>query len=143
MISVDPNNVEEMKRAKELNQRMVQRAIDMEGTCTGEHGVGVGKRDYLDHELGQTTVDTMRRLKKALDPHGLMNPGKVFRLNKEGEEGEGGKVEGVKEGTKLDAHDERPDHRALPNPTQYVAAPAGQYTRCKTMDAGTVQCCSH
>ena len=76
MLSVDPGNEEEMRVAQGINQRMVQRAIQMEGTCTGEHGVGVGKRDYLDHELGVTTVETMRRVKAALDPFGLMNPGK-------------------------------------------------------------------
>lgn len=80
MLSVDTKNEEEMSVAKKINQRMVQRAIAMEGTCTGEHGVGVGKRDYLDYELGQTTVEMMRKIKLALDPHSLMNPDKVFRL---------------------------------------------------------------
>ena len=51
----------------------------MDGTCTGEHGVGIGKRDYLEHELGVTTVDTMRSIKSALDPQGIMNPEKIFR----------------------------------------------------------------
>ena len=79
MMSINPNDEAEMRAAKKLNERMVERAIEAEGTCTGEHGVGVGKRDFLEHELGVSTVDTMRKLKRALDPHGLMNPGKVRR----------------------------------------------------------------
>jgi D-lactate dehydrogenase (cytochrome) len=119
LLSVDPNNDEEMNVAKGINHRMVQRAIDMEGTCTGEHGVGVGKRDFLDYELGQTTVETMRILKRALDPHGLLNPGKVFRLR----EGDG--VQGEK---KHDAHDQRPEHKAMISPAyeSYAAAPVGK-----------------
>lgn len=53
-------------------------AIEMEGTSTGEHGVGMSKKDDLVKELGEETVDVMRRIKKALDPDGLMNPGKIF-----------------------------------------------------------------
>ena len=126
--------------AKGINQRMVQRAIEMEGTCTGEHGVGVGKRDYLEHELGVTTVDTMRKLKKALDPHGLMNPGKVFRLKDDKGEGEPhqhiddhsvmsslkGMLSGVKAELMQDQHDLRPEHAAMPGVTSYVGAPAGK-----------------
>ena len=50
----------------------------MEGTCTGEHGVGLGKKASLLQELGSPTVNLMRSIKKALDPHWLMNPGKIF-----------------------------------------------------------------
>jgi D-lactate dehydrogenase (cytochrome) len=56
---------------------MVARAIAMDGTCTGEHGIGLGKIGYLVDELGEA-VDVMRSIKTALDPHGLMNPGKIF-----------------------------------------------------------------
>jgi D-lactate dehydrogenase (cytochrome) len=56
---------------------MVARAIAMDGTCTGEHGIGLGKIDYLTDELGEA-VDVMRSIKTALDPEGLMNPGKIF-----------------------------------------------------------------
>lgn len=61
---------------------MVKRAIELEGTATGEHGVGLVKRDYLPHELGQTTVDAMRQLKKAFDPLCLLNCDKIVRTNR-------------------------------------------------------------
>lgn len=61
---------------------MVKRAIEMEGTATGEHGVGLVKRDYLTHELGQTTVDAMRRLKLAYDPQCLLNCDKIVRMQR-------------------------------------------------------------
>jgi D-lactate dehydrogenase (cytochrome) len=56
---------------------MVARAIAMDGTSTGEHGIGLGKIPYLADELGEA-VDVMRSIKAALDPQGLMNPGKIF-----------------------------------------------------------------
>lgn len=62
--------------------RMVKRALEMEGTATGEHGVGIVKRDYLNHELGETTVDAMRKLKQAYDPLCLLNCDKVVRTQK-------------------------------------------------------------
>ncbi|KAF9244347.1 CAZyme family AA7 [Penicillium roqueforti] len=65
--------------AEGVVHRMVKRAVEMEGTVTGEHGVGLVKRDYLEHEVGVTTVDTMRRLKLALDPLRLLNCDKVIR----------------------------------------------------------------
>jgi D-lactate dehydrogenase (cytochrome) len=55
-------NDKERKQAEELVHRMVKRAVEMEGTVTGEHGVGLVKRDYLNHELGETTVDAMRKV---------------------------------------------------------------------------------
>jgi D-lactate dehydrogenase (cytochrome) len=55
-------NDRERKQAEELVHRMVKRAVGMEGTVTGEHGVGLVKRDYLNHELGESTVDTMRKV---------------------------------------------------------------------------------
>jgi D-lactate dehydrogenase (cytochrome) len=57
---------------------MVERAIAMDGTCTGEHGVGIGKKEYLVSELGQGTVDLMKHVKKSIDPLGLFNPGKLY-----------------------------------------------------------------
>ena len=70
-------DAEEKVRTKAFIDRLNHRAIAMDGTCTGEHGIGEGKRGFLLDELG-TTVDYMRRLKTALDPHSIMNPGKVF-----------------------------------------------------------------
>jgi D-lactate dehydrogenase (cytochrome) len=70
-------DAEEMARTKGFIDRLNHRAIAMDGTCTGEHGIGEGKRGFLRDELG-ATVDYMRRVKATLDPHGIMNPGKVF-----------------------------------------------------------------
>lgn len=67
--------------AEKLVQNMVKRAIDAEGTCTGEHGVGYGKREFLLEELGEDPIDMMRRIKMALDPRRLLNPDKVFKIN--------------------------------------------------------------
>ena len=76
---IDPNRPEEAAEADRLNQRLVQRALDMDGTCTGEHGIGLGKQDWLVAELGDA-VDIMRALKRAIDPDDLFNPGKIFSL---------------------------------------------------------------
>ncbi|KAL3430934.1 hypothetical protein BDV09DRAFT_177460 [Aspergillus tetrazonus] len=73
-------NDAERQTAEGVVHRMVKRAVEMEGTVTGEHGVGLIKRDYLPHELGESTVDTMRRLKLALDPLRLLNCDKVIRV---------------------------------------------------------------
>jgi D-lactate dehydrogenase (cytochrome) len=64
----------------DLVHRMVDRAIDMDGTCTGEHGVGMGKKEFLNRELGSGTVAFMKMLKRTIDPKGIMNPGKVSRV---------------------------------------------------------------
>ena len=76
---LDPENEKEFEEAKRLNVRMINRAIDMDGTCTGEHGIGIGKREYLEKELGEG-IQVMRQLKNALDPHNVMNPGKVLTV---------------------------------------------------------------
>jgi D-lactate dehydrogenase (cytochrome) len=57
---------------------MVDRALEMDGTCTGEHGIGLGKKKSLIQELGHDTVGVMKSIKSALDPHWLMNPGKII-----------------------------------------------------------------
>ncbi|PPQ68693.1 hypothetical protein CVT24_007578 [Panaeolus cyanescens] len=67
---------EEKEIAKELVKRMVKRAIALDGTCTGEHGVGIGKKEYLVEELGEGTVELMKKIKRTIDPLGLFNPGK-------------------------------------------------------------------
>ena len=76
---IDPNRPEEIAEASRLNERMVARALAMEGTSTGEHGVGYGKMDFLIAEHGEA-VSVMRAIKKALDPDNIMNPGKIVRI---------------------------------------------------------------
>ena len=78
-IIVDPDNPADIHIAEEMNHRLVQRAIAMEGTCTGEHGIGMGKMEFLRDEHGDS-VDVMRMVKLALDPDNIMNPGKVIAL---------------------------------------------------------------
>ncbi|HZU89532.1 MAG TPA: FAD-linked oxidase C-terminal domain-containing protein [Stellaceae bacterium] len=73
---IDPNRPEEIAEANRLNERMVARALAMEGTCTGEHGVGYGKMAFLPAEHGEA-VDVMRAIKRALDPVNILNPGKI------------------------------------------------------------------
>ncbi|NHC06423.1 FAD-binding oxidoreductase [Azonexus fungiphilus] len=78
VVLVDPDNPKEMDEAAWISSRVVERAIAMEGTCTGEHGIGLGKRKYLAKEHGDVAVDVMRALKQALDPQQLLNPGKIL-----------------------------------------------------------------
>ena len=80
LVVLDNDNADEVARCKAFLGRMVERAIAMEGTCTGEHGVGQGKMGYIESELGPGALDAMRAVKRALDPFNLMNPGKIFRL---------------------------------------------------------------
>jgi D-lactate dehydrogenase (cytochrome) len=79
MILVDPDNAADVAEAEALNHRVVERALAMDGTCTGEHGIGIGKMDYLETEHG-AAVEVMRALKRTLDPDNLLNPGKVLRI---------------------------------------------------------------
>ncbi|NVK19213.1 MAG: FAD-binding protein [Methylocystaceae bacterium] len=76
----DPDKPDELAEAKRLNARIVERAIRMEGTCTGEHGIGHGKMKYLESEFGEAGLEIMRSLKRALDPDNIMNPGKIVSL---------------------------------------------------------------
>ena len=76
---VDPDDPKDMAEAKRLSDRLVMRALAMDGTCTGEHGVGHGKMDFLIHEHGEA-VSVMRMVKTALDPANIMNPGKIVRI---------------------------------------------------------------
>ncbi|XP_022766899.1 D-lactate dehydrogenase [cytochrome], mitochondrial isoform X6 [Durio zibethinus] len=78
VILFDPNQEEHRREAERLNQFMVYTALSMEGTCTGEHGVGTGKMKYLEKELGIEALQTMKRIKTALDPNNIMNPGKLI-----------------------------------------------------------------
>ena len=77
VFSINPNEPSELETVSAINSRLVRRALDMDGTCTGEHGIGLGKQEWLLEELGDA-VDVMRSVKKALDPTGLLNPGKIF-----------------------------------------------------------------
>jgi D-lactate dehydrogenase (cytochrome) len=77
LILVDPNDHAEVAEAEALHQAMARRAIGMDGTCTGEHGVGLGKRELLVEELG-SAISTMAAIKAALDPHDILNPGKIL-----------------------------------------------------------------
>ena len=80
MLLVDPAKPEQTELAKKFNARLVDRAIRMEGTCTGEHGVGMGKMESMRKELGDETISVMRDPKRLFDPENLMNPGKVVAL---------------------------------------------------------------
>ncbi|RHY33727.1 hypothetical protein DYB32_001446 [Aphanomyces invadans] len=61
-----------------FSDRLIERALKAGGTCTGEHGIGLGKKKYLELEHGGPTMDVMRAIKHALDPHAILNPGKLF-----------------------------------------------------------------
>jgi D-lactate dehydrogenase (cytochrome) len=76
---IDPNRPQEIAEASTLNERLVARALAMEGTSTGEHGVGYGKIDFLVAEHGEG-VAVMRAIKRALDPDNILNPGKIVRI---------------------------------------------------------------
>ncbi|CAL9697060.1 unnamed protein product [Knipowitschia caucasica] len=78
LMVVDPNDEAELHRLHSFTDRLARRALSLDGTCTGEHGVGLGKRRLLLEELGESTIQTMQVLKHALDPKNLMNPGKIL-----------------------------------------------------------------
>lgn len=71
---------DDMMKVKKLVKGMAKRAIALGGTCTGEHGVGIGKREYLYEELGYGTVELIKKIKRTIDPYNLFNPGKVCHL---------------------------------------------------------------
>jgi D-lactate dehydrogenase (cytochrome) len=77
---LDPALPQEREVAEKLNHALVSRALSMGGTCTGEHGIGLGKMDFLVTEAGAGAVEMMRTIKRALDPKNIMNPGKIFTL---------------------------------------------------------------
>jgi len=77
---IDPNNPSEFATAEMLNHQLVARALSLGGTCTGEHGIGLHKMGFLLDEAGAGAVNMMRTIKQALDPHNIMNPGKIFSL---------------------------------------------------------------
>jgi D-lactate dehydrogenase (cytochrome) len=75
---LDPHDPDEVAAVERLSEEMVQRALKLEGTCTGEHGIGLHKMGYLVQEAGAGAVAMMRSIKHTLDPKNIMNPGKVF-----------------------------------------------------------------
>jgi D-lactate dehydrogenase (cytochrome) len=77
---IDPLQPQQRETAERLNAQLVQRALRLGGTCTGEHGIGLHKQGFLLDETGAAAVDMMRSVKRALDPKNIMNPGKVFAL---------------------------------------------------------------
>ncbi|HEX7634595.1 MAG TPA: FAD-linked oxidase C-terminal domain-containing protein, partial [Noviherbaspirillum sp.] len=79
LMMIDPHDPEELAKAEGVNARMVARALAMDGTCSGEHGVGMHKMSFLVQEHGEGAIETMRVLKHAFDPKNIMNPGKIVR----------------------------------------------------------------
>jgi D-lactate dehydrogenase (cytochrome) len=79
-ILANPNDPRELAEAERLSQSIVSRALRMDGTCTGEHGVGLHKMGFLLEEHGEDALELMRRLKRAYDPLNILNPGKVVAL---------------------------------------------------------------
>ena len=78
LMMVDPYDEADVAKAEGINARLVARALSMDGTCTGEHGVGMHKMDFLVQEHGEGAIETMRLLKHAFDPKNIMNPGKII-----------------------------------------------------------------
>jgi len=77
-VLVDTSDPDQLATGEEMYSQIVERAIEVGGTATGEHGIGQGKREYMILEHGQESVDAMRAIKTALDPNGILNPGKIF-----------------------------------------------------------------
>ncbi|MGB7033965.1 MAG: FAD-linked oxidase C-terminal domain-containing protein [Xanthobacteraceae bacterium] len=81
LLLIDRYDADEVRRAEEFLARLAERAVAMDGTCTGEHGIGQGKMKYLPGEHGAPALETMRAIKHALDPLDILNPGKIFELD--------------------------------------------------------------
>ncbi len=84
-VLVDPDDPTMRERGELLYRRVVKKAIDLGGTATGEHGIGMGKREYMIHEHGESSIEAMRQIKRALDPRDTLNPGKIFPETADGE----------------------------------------------------------
>lgn len=81
LMLLDPDSADEWNESQALNRQLVLRAIEMDGTCTGEHGVGLHKMEFMEAEHGQDALDLMQSLKRAFDPNNILNPGKVLPLS--------------------------------------------------------------
>ncbi|MDH5258379.1 MAG: FAD-binding oxidoreductase, partial [Gammaproteobacteria bacterium] len=77
---VNPDDDEEMKRAEQCLDAVFSMVINLNGTLSGEHGVGIEKRDFVDREITPNSLDYMRRIKNMFDPKGILNPDKMFPL---------------------------------------------------------------
>lgn len=80
LMLLDPNSHEEWNESERINHQLVTQAIDADGTCTGEHGIGLHKKQFMLHEHGEDALDLMRSLKQAFDPNNILNPGKILDL---------------------------------------------------------------
>ena len=80
LLLIDLDDKDEVTRAEDFLERLAERAVAMDGTCTGEHGIGQGKMKYLKAEHGAPAIEAMRAIKRALDPLDIFNPGKIFGL---------------------------------------------------------------
>ena len=80
LLLVGADDDQEMAEAERLNDEIVRLALSMDGTCTGEHGIGLHKMGFLVEEVGDDAIDLMRRIKHAFDPDNILNPGKIFRM---------------------------------------------------------------
>ena len=80
LLLFDPQDPHQVKKSKEIATKLAQRAIKMGGTCTGEHGIGFGKKNLLLEQFGTTGIDVMWSIKNMIDPKGVMNPGKVLPM---------------------------------------------------------------
>lgn len=78
LLLLDKNNPDDLEKTKGILSRLAKRAISMDGTCTGEHGVGQGKRAYMQEEHGEVAIGVMRAIKHAIDPNNIMNPDKIW-----------------------------------------------------------------
>ena len=81
LIMLRPDSSDDRREAHRLATYMAERAISLGGTCTGEHGIGVGKMSFLRKEMGEGTMTVMEDIKRALDPKIILNPGKMLSLN--------------------------------------------------------------
>ena len=80
LMLLDPNDADQWEESERINQSIVRRAIEMDGTCTGEHGIGLHKIQFMALEHGEDALDLMRTIKRSFDPNNILNPGKIIEL---------------------------------------------------------------